>query len=144
MTWDLRIDGVPCSPNPMLHVQHHNATHPADVHGSRTIVGVCEGVTAGDHVIQVYAKRRDGDEDCYRGHAITLAPDALIREEVAAGWLVSLPLEVGATAQTCAYRLRSRPLPQAAGRLWRLLAGGSLGMSEETLKPSASSRSSAD
>ncbi|MCH2558498.1 MAG: LysR family transcriptional regulator [Alcanivorax sp.] len=81
---------------------------------------------------------------CRAGHAITLAPDALIREEVAAGWLVSLPLEVGATAQTCAYRLRSRPLSQAAGRLWRLLAGGGLGMSEETLKPSASSRSSAD
>lgn len=72
---------------------------------------------------------------CRAGHALTLAPDALIREELAAGWLVSLPLDVGASAHTCAYRLRSRPLSQAAGRLWRLLAEGGLGLREQTVTP---------
>ena len=63
---------------------------------------------------------------CRAGHALTVAPDILIEDELAAGWLVPLPLDVGAASETCAYRLRSRPLSQAAGRLWQLLADGGL------------------
>ena len=72
--WDLRIDGSTCAPNPLLHVQHNTGSNPsADTHMSSTVVGVCEAISAGGHTITVWAKRRDGDEDCYRGHALSLA-----------------------------------------------------------------------
>ncbi|MBM1144069.1 MAG: hypothetical protein CL543_18035 [Alcanivorax sp.] len=74
-----------------------------------------------------------------------LAPDILIEEELAAGWLVPLPLDVGAATETCAYRLRSRPLSQAAGRLWRLLADGGLRSGEDDLiRPASRSESGTD
>ncbi|MBL7248968.1 LysR family transcriptional regulator [Alloalcanivorax sp. C16-2] len=82
---------------------------------------------------------------CRAGHALTLAPDILIEEELAAGWLVPLPLDVGAATETCAYRLRSRPLSQAAGRLWRLLADGGLRSGEDDLiRPASRSESGTD
>jgi len=41
-----------------------------------------------------------------------------------------LPLDAGVTVSACAYRLRSHPLSQAAGEVWRLLKRGALGPSE--------------
>jgi hypothetical protein len=73
--WDLRIDGTSCVPNPLLHVQHSwnaGVSLVPDTHQASTVVGVCEDVGIGSHTIQVYQKRRDGDEDCYRGHGISL------------------------------------------------------------------------
>lgn len=58
---------------------------------------------------------------CRAGRALTLAPDVLVEEDVAAGILVALPLDMGVSVQTSAYRLRSRPLSEAAGRVWRLM-----------------------
>lgn len=72
------MNDIQCSPDPILHVQHasNNGTSrvDSDTHGPRTVVGICEGVPAGNVRLQVYSKMRDGHEDCYRGHALTLAP----------------------------------------------------------------------
>lgn len=81
---------------------------------------------------------------CRAGHALTLAPDILIEDELAAGWLVPLPLEVGVASETCAYRLRSRPLSQAAGRLWRLLVDGGLRALDEPVRPGSGCESGTD
>lgn len=58
---------------------------------------------------------------CRAGRALTLAPDVLIQEDAAAGILTALPLDMGGSVQICVYRLRSRPLSEAAGRVWRLM-----------------------
>lgn len=58
---------------------------------------------------------------CRAGQAITVAPDTLIAADLAAGTLRVLPVELGVAVETSAYRLRSRPLSDAAGRVWRWL-----------------------
>jgi len=61
---------------------------------------------------------------CRAGHALTLAPEMLVVDDLAAGLLVALPVDMGGTVQTSAYRLRSRPLSEAAGWVWRLMVNG--------------------
>lgn len=58
---------------------------------------------------------------CRAGQALTLAPEALVRDDLNAGLLCVLPLDMGGTVQASAYRLRSRPLSEAARRVWRLV-----------------------
>lgn len=73
--WHLQVAGAACSPSALLHVQHNTGSSPsADTHMSSTVVQVCEGIPAGDVSLQVYSRRRDGDEDCYRGHALSFNP----------------------------------------------------------------------
>lgn len=59
---------------------------------------------------------------CRAGHALTLAPELLIREDVAANLLAVLPVDVEACIQTSSFRLHSRPLSEAARHVWRLMA----------------------
>ncbi|MDH5670665.1 MAG: hypothetical protein OEZ06_00855 [Myxococcales bacterium] len=73
--WHIRLNGEQCGPNPLFHVQHDNsAAATSDIHHVATTVQVCENVPAGPVQITAFGARRDGDEDCYRGHAITLNP----------------------------------------------------------------------
>lgn len=62
---------------------------------------------------------------CRAGRALTLSPEILIETDRAAGILAVLPLDVGASVETCAYRLRSRPLSDAAARVWRVMVEAS-------------------
>lgn len=59
---------------------------------------------------------------CRTGRALTVAPESLVETDVAGGTLVVLPLDIGANIQTNIYRLRSRPLSEAAMRIWNMLA----------------------
>ncbi|MTI52705.1 MAG: LysR family transcriptional regulator [Alcanivorax sp.] len=67
---------------------------------------------------------------CRGGRAVTVAPLSLIEDDLEAGRFKVLPLDAGVTVSACAYRLRSHPLSQAAGEVWRLLKRGALGPSE--------------
>ncbi len=67
--WRLLINGANCAPNWLLHMQHNTGSSPSsDTHQTATTVQICEGVPAGDVVLQGQSRRRDGDEDCYRGY----------------------------------------------------------------------------
>jgi DNA-binding transcriptional LysR family regulator len=68
---------------------------------------------------------------CRAGRAITIAPDTLIAAEVAAGTLCVLPVDLDVAVETSAYRLRSRPLPEAAARVWRLIVAAGVSLQEE-------------
>ena len=58
---------------------------------------------------------------CRTGHALTVAPQALVEHDVANGQLAVLPLDMGGMVHAHAYRLRSHPLSEAAMRVWQML-----------------------
>ncbi|ASK33971.1 LysR family transcriptional regulator [Alcanivorax sp. N3-2A] len=61
---------------------------------------------------------------CRSGRAITIAPDILLTGDREAGAIEVLPLDMGVVVETAAYRLRSRPLSEAAGQVWRMMKAG--------------------
>ncbi|MCP4135250.1 MAG: hypothetical protein GY754_30055, partial [bacterium] len=86
--WELRIDSDSCSPQPLYHFQHDTGSNPSSNKSmTSTVVQICDGVPAGNLKLQVFGKRRDGDEDCLRGYGSGLFsgdpfPASIIIEEV--------------------------------------------------------------
>lgn len=89
--WSLRFNNNPC-PSGDLYVDRH-VNKGADVHSESTLVGFCEGLPTGRHVMSVEVSRVVGDayvdSDCYTGwnmkpwllEAIEVNPDYLFKSE---------------------------------------------------------------
>lgn len=86
--WQLFVNGMSCNPIPLLHMQHDtNGGFSADNHRNVTLTQICTGIPAGNLTLQVAGRRRNNNEDCYRGYygGMGLAgpyPASIIVEEI--------------------------------------------------------------
>ncbi|MFK7779636.1 MAG: hypothetical protein QM490_00600 [Candidatus Gracilibacteria bacterium] len=66
--WEIKIDGASCLNQSLVYDVYNSGANP---YHSRTFVGYCGGVTAGNHEIQVWVSGTPGYTagDCYTGFA---------------------------------------------------------------------------
>lgn len=66
--WEIRIDSLPCPAQQLIYDIYVNVPN-EDSHRSRTIVGYCDGMSAGSHEIQIWVGTTPGrpPSDCHTG-----------------------------------------------------------------------------
>jgi hypothetical protein len=85
--WHLEVNNGLCAPVAIVLFDHASQRR-SDKHRTTTTVKICEDIPAGPVDLQVTVRRRDGDEDCHRGHPMlnpddsSAAPATIIVEEV--------------------------------------------------------------
>lgn len=51
--WEIKVDGLSCPGQPLTYDYYQNLAH-ENIHRSRTVVGYCKGISAGNRNIQIY------------------------------------------------------------------------------------------